>query len=60
MIDYGGGLIFPDAWADGPPDPPEPPERDACPMGCGGLTEDPYGGPCETCWALTGSGHDAT
>lgn len=21
-----------------------------CPMGCGGLTEDPYGGPCRACW----------
>lgn len=25
-IDYGGGLIFPDSWASGPPDPPERPE----------------------------------
>ena len=22
-----------------------------CPMGCGGLTDDPYGGPCRTCWS---------
>lgn len=21
-----------------------------CPQGCGGLTEDPYGGPCRACW----------
>lgn len=21
-----------------------------CPMGCGGLTDDPAGGPCESCW----------
>jgi len=23
VIDFGNGTIFPDAWADGPPDPPE-------------------------------------
>lgn len=22
-----------------------------CPMGCGNLTDDPYGGPCEQCWS---------
>jgi hypothetical protein len=21
-----------------------------CPQGCGGFTEDPYGGPCKVCW----------
>lgn len=21
-----------------------------CPMGCGRMTEDPAGGPCEVCW----------
>jgi hypothetical protein len=21
-----------------------------CPNGCGGVTEDPYGGPCKACW----------
>jgi hypothetical protein len=21
-----------------------------CPQGCGGTTEDPYGGPCKACW----------
>lgn len=21
-----------------------------CPNGCGGVTEDPYGGPCQACW----------
>lgn len=21
-----------------------------CPEGCGGVTEDPYGGPCKACW----------
>lgn len=26
-------------------------ESEPCPMGCGGLTDDPYGGPCERCWA---------
>jgi hypothetical protein len=28
-------------------------EHDPCPMACGRTTEDPYGGPCEACWALT-------
>lgn len=28
MINYGGGLIFPDSWAYGPPDPPE--DCDGC------------------------------
>lgn len=23
---------------------------DPCPMGCGGLTYDPAGGPCVNCW----------
>lgn len=23
---------------------------DPCPNACGGLTEDPYGGPCKNCW----------
>lgn len=32
-----GGDVIDDEW--------EP-----CPMGCGGLTEDPYGGPCDRCW----------
>jgi len=27
---------------------------DPCPNACGGLTEDPYGGPCEACWARVG------
>lgn len=22
-----------------------------CPEGCGGVTEDRYGGPCKACWA---------
>lgn len=26
MIDYGNGLIFPDAWASGPPDGPDGPD----------------------------------
>lgn len=30
MINYGGGMIFPDSWAYGPPDPPECPECPAC------------------------------
>ena len=21
-----------------------------CPQGCGGISEDPYGGPCKACW----------
>lgn len=25
-----------------------------CPEGCGGLTEDPYGGPCKACWDAVG------
>lgn len=24
-----------------------------CPMGCGGNTDDPYGGPCQACWDET-------
>jgi hypothetical protein len=27
---------------------------DPCPNACGGLTEDPYGGPCKACWAQVG------
>lgn len=27
---------------------------DPCPNACGGLTEDPYGGPCKTCWRKVG------
>ncbi len=23
---------------------------DPCPGGCGGITDDPYGGPCTNCW----------
>ncbi|WP_156025524.1 hypothetical protein [Tenacibaculum sp. 47A_GOM-205m] len=23
---------------------------DFCPIGCGNLTDDPYGGPCTECW----------
>lgn len=26
MIDYGNGMIFPDTWGQGPPDPPDEPE----------------------------------
>jgi len=25
-----------------------------CPEGCGGTTEDPYGGPCQHCWDKVG------
>ena len=25
-------------------------EFDPCPMGCGRMTDDPYGGPCTQCW----------
>lgn len=28
-----------------------------CPQGCGGLTEDPYGGPCKRCWGAVGRGN---
>ena len=34
---------------------------DFCPEGCGGVTEDPYGGPCKACWArvdATGERYD--
>lgn len=31
---------------------------DPCPNACGGLTEDPYGGPCKACWAKVGRGDD--
>ncbi len=31
--------------------PPDLVENDPCPMGCGGTTDDPYGGPCRRCWA---------
>ncbi|GAA4934009.1 hypothetical protein HD597_010077 [Nonomuraea thailandensis] len=26
-------------------------DLDPCPQGCGRTTEDPYGGPCNACWA---------
>lgn len=26
-------------------------EVSPCPMGCGGMTDDPAGGPCKACWA---------
>jgi hypothetical protein len=29
-----------------------------CPEGCGGITEDPYGGPCKACWDAVGRGPD--
>lgn len=29
-----------------------------CPQGCGGLTEDPYGGPCQACWDAAGKSTD--
>lgn len=25
---------------------------EACPQGCGSITEDSYGGPCRSCWDL--------
>jgi hypothetical protein len=28
-----------------------------CPQGCGGISEDPYGGPCQRCWDAVGSRH---
>ena len=32
-----------------------------CPNGCGGVTEDPYGGPCKACWNAVGkTTEDAT
>lgn len=57
-----GPYIDPSYWE--PPDDPDTEDRffeafeDAvreaggqpCPMGCGGLTEDVAGGPCESCW----------
>lgn len=47
------GLMCAPPWQDPPdgPDTPESEEREACPMGCGGVTEDVYGGPCYDCWA---------
>lgn len=29
-----------------------------CPQGCGGTTEDPYGGPCKACWDKVGRASD--
>ena len=29
-----------------------------CPQGCGGITEDPYGGPCQACWDAVGKDDD--
>jgi hypothetical protein len=29
-----------------------------CPQGCGGITEDPYGGPCTACWDAVGTEPD--
>lgn len=26
-----------------------------CPNGCGGVTEDLYGGPCKACWDAVGN-----
>lgn len=46
MIDYGGGLIFPDSWAYGPPDRPECPE---CPDCGGDPTQDVQTGE-DPCW----------
>ena len=31
---------------------------DPCPNACGGLTEDPYGGPCKACWAAVPGPYD--
>lgn len=34
-------------------------ELEPCPMACGRMTEDPYGGPCQACWdALPRPGDD--
>ena len=30
--------------------PIEEPEPELCPMKCGDITSDLYGGPCENCW----------
>jgi hypothetical protein len=29
-----------------------------CPQGCGGITEDVYGGPCKSCWAKVDASPD--
>ena len=29
---------------------PEDEMPNFCPQGCGGVTGDPYGGPCQACW----------
>ncbi len=39
------GEPVPDAWRE-----PGPRATEPCPQGCGGNTEDPYGGPCNACW----------
>jgi len=31
---------------------------DPCPNACGGLTEDPYGGPCKACWSKVTRGNE--
>ena len=38
-------------WEGGPED--EVPNF--CPNGCGGISEDPYGGPCQACWDAVGN-----
>lgn len=36
-----------------------PADSDAwpCPEACGGLTDDPYGGPCSDCWKAVTISH---
>lgn len=46
MINYGNGMIFPDPWAYGPPDPPERPECSDC---GGDPTQDVQTGE-DPCW----------
>lgn len=50
MINYGNGMIFPDAWAGGPPDPPEGPECALC--GDTGYAENSYED-CPACGAMS-------
>jgi hypothetical protein len=36
--------------------PLDDPDAQVCPVGCGWLTDDPYGGPCTDCLAELGAG----
>ena len=42
---------WPAAWRISVTFPADADMPDFCPEGCGRTTEDPYGGPCNACWA---------